>query len=127
MLACENLLMSFRNEEQLLNVIFRIGEAWSADNVTDELSKHAVCRQQGRGPYRRSCSEEAGSGFPRDLADAVLKAINENVRGIYDICGSEAITGAELYNRLAEKCRPKSKVAGDETARRSASLPKSTA
>lgn len=37
MLACENLLMSFRNEEQLLNVIFRIGETWSADNVTDEL------------------------------------------------------------------------------------------
>ena len=103
MLACENLLMSFRNEEQLLNVIFRIGETWSADNVTDELSNMLRAVNKGEGLTEEVAVKKLVPVSQGDLADAVLKAINENVRGIYDICGSEAITGAELYNRLAEK------------------------
>ena len=103
MLACENLLMSFRNEEQLLNVIFRIGETWSADNVTDELSNMLRAVNKGEGLTEEVAVKKLVPVSQGVLADAVLKAINENVRGIYDICGSEAITGAELYNRLAEK------------------------
>lgn len=103
MAACENLLNSFRNEEHLLNVIFRIGEILAADNLSEDLSRilHAV--NIGNSLSDELATKEIIPVSQGDLADAVLKSINENVQGIYDICGLEVMTGAELYNKLAEK------------------------
>lgn len=103
MVACENLLNSFRNEKHLLNVIFRIGETWAADNLSEDISRilHAV--NKGGSLTEALAAKEIIPVSQGDLADAVLKSINENVQGIYDICGLEVMTGSELYNKLAEK------------------------
>lgn len=103
MVACENLLNSFRNEEHLRNVIFRIGETWAADDISEDISRilHAV--NKGDSLTEELAAKEIIPVSQGDLADAVLKSINENVQGIYDICGLEVMTGSELYNKLAEK------------------------
>jgi len=103
MLACENLLTSFRNEGNLLNVIFRIGDTWSADNAAEDLSSILRAVDKGEDLTEEVAAKKLMPVSQGDLADAVLKSINENVYGVYDICGPEAMTGAELYNRLAEK------------------------
>ncbi|CZQ91610.1 NAD-dependent epimerase/dehydratase family protein [Trichococcus collinsii] len=103
MIACENLLNSFRNEEHLLNVIFRIGETWAEDNLSEDVSSILYAVNTGDSLTEELAAKEIIPVSQGDLADAVLKSINENVHGIYDICGLEVMTGSELYNKLAEK------------------------
>lgn len=100
--ACENMLTGFRKGAGFVNVIYRTGHIWGGETGF---------------PETWIASAEAGSGFEKtktgikipvyvqDLADAVVKAVSDNVYGIYNVCGGEAVSSEAVYNMALRKMK----------------------
>lgn len=102
-LACENILGNFRNDSHLQNVIFRTGDLWSSTYTSRRISQFLSAVIDNKTLTEEQRKELIVPVSQGDLADAVLKSINENIDGVYDICGIGAIRGEKLFNILYEE------------------------
>lgn len=100
--VCENMLTGFRKSAGFINVIYRAGTVWTAENYL--LNEIMASAESGRA------FDEAYAGikipvYIQDLADAAVKAVSDNVYGIYNVCGSEAVSGEAVYNMALRKLK----------------------
>lgn len=96
--ACENILLGFRKDARFVNVIYRIGTVWGDEAAQDTWNRSLI---QAAESGREFVPQNGGLQIPifvGDLADAMVRAVSDNVYGLYNVCGQEVCSEEKIYN-----------------------------